>query len=479
MEDIVLSTATIAKFKDSLRGPVIQPQDAAFDEARQLYNAMIDKRPRMIALCADMADVIAAVNFGRDNGLLIAVRGGGHSGPGLGSCNDGLVIDLSAMKGVRVDPANRTVRVLAGCTQGDVDHATHAFGLAIPAGIVSTTGISGLTLGGGHGYLSRKHGLTIDNLLEADVVLADGRVVTASSTQHEDLFWALRGGGGNFGVVTSFLFRTHPVRMVYAGPIFWEVKQARHVMQWYRDFLPTAPEELCSFLGLKAVPSTQPFPRELWGRKIVTLISCYNGTPENGERAMQPIRQQLPGAILDGVGPMPFPVIQSLFDALLPKGLQWYWKGAFVKELPDVAIDAHLDYAARSPSELSVMHLYPVDGAVQGVPSDATAWHARDATWSMVIAGIDPDPKQAAALRSWGRSYWEAVQPYGTGGGYVNFMMDDEGEARLRATYGDNFERLVALKTKFDPDNLFRCNQNIQPQKLASVSAGHVTRVAW
>ena len=365
--------ATMANFKASLRGQAIEPQDQSYDEARTLYNGMIDKRPRVIARCADVADVINAVNFGRDNNLLIAIRGGGHNGPGLGSCDDGLVIDLSAMKGVRVDPGSRTVRAGAGCTQGDVDHACHAFGLAVPAGIVSTTGLAGLTLGGGTGYLTRKCGLTIDNLMEADVVLADGRSVTASSSQNEDLFWGLRGGGGNFGVVTSFVFRAHPVSMVLAGPMFWEIKHARQIMQWYRDFLPKAPLELCTFLGLKTVPSTEPFPKDIWGKKIVALISCYNGSAEDGQKAIQPIRSELPVPILDWVGPMPFPAIQSMFDPLLPKGLQWYWKGAYVKELPDRAIDVHLEYAMEAPSELSLMHLYPIDGAVHRIGKDETA----------------------------------------------------------------------------------------------------------
>ena len=461
----MLSDAGIAKFKADLRGQLIEPQDQGYDDARALYNGMIDKRPRMIVRCANAADVISAVNFGRDNNLLIAIRGGGHNGPGLGSCDDGLVIDLSAMKGVRVDPASRTVRVAPGCTQGDVEHATHAFGLAVPAGIVSTTGIAGLTLGGGTGYLTRKHGLTIDNLIEADVVLADGRFVTASGTENQDLFWALRGGGGNFGVVTSFLFRAHPASMVYAGPIMWEIKHARQVMQWYRDFLPKAPVELCSFLGVKTVPSTEPFPKEIWGKKIVTLISCYNGSAEDGEKAFAPIRKELPAAILDWAGPMPFPAIQSLFDGLLPKGLQWYWKGAYVKELPDKAIDVHLEYAMEAPSELSLVHLYPIDGAVHRVGKDETAWSCRDATWSMVIAAIDPDPAKAGALKRWGRAYWEAVNPFTTGGGYVNFMMGDEGDARLKATYGGNFDRLTAAKRKYDPNNLFRVNQNIAPMK--------------
>jgi len=397
----MVTDAAIAKFKESLRGQLLQSKDEEYEKARKLYNGMIDKRPLMIARCVNAADVMTAVNFGRENGLLIAIRGGGHNGPGLGSCNDGLVIDLSFMKGVRVDPATRRVRVGAGCTQGDVDHATHAFGLAVPAGIVSTTGIGGLTLGGGHGYLTRNFGLTIDNLIEADVVLADGRFVTASDTQNNDLFWGLRGGGGNFGVVTSFVFRSHPVSLVHAGPIFWELKHARQIMQWYRQFLPTAPKELCSFIGLKTVPSTDPFPKEIWGKKIVALINCYNGTSADGEKAMKSIRDDLPPPILDWVGPMPFPALQGLFDPLLPKGLQWYWKGAFVKELPDPAIDAHLENIARAPSELSLMHLYPIDGAVHRVRKDETAWNARNATWSMVIAGIDPDPRTASSLRNW------------------------------------------------------------------------------
>ena len=454
---------TGTKFRASLRGTLIDRHDAAYDEARKLYNGMIDKRPRMIARCADVADVIAAVNFGRDHGLLIAIRGGGHNGPGLGSVDDGLVIDLSMIKSVRVDPASRTVRVGPGCTQGDVDHATHPFGLAVPAGIVSTTGIGGLTLGGGTGYLTRKYGLTIDNLLEADVVLADGNFVIASKTQDPDLFWALRGGGGNFGVVTSFLFQAHPAAMVYAGPIFWELKHARAIMQRYREFLPDAPEELGSFLGLKTVPSTEPFPRETWGKRICALISCYNGSAEDGERAMAPILEQLPAPMLNWMAIMPFPALQALFDPLLPKGLQWYWKGDFVNTLPDEAIDAHIAEAEQTPSELSLMHLYPIDGAVHRIGKNETAWNTRNATWSMVIAAIDPNPQKTGPLVRWGRTYWERVHTYNTAGGYVNFMMDDEGESRLKATYGDNYDRLATVKHKYDPANLFRVNQNIRP----------------
>jgi FAD/FMN-containing dehydrogenase len=449
--------------KQNLRGDLIRTGEPGYTEACQLYNGMIDKRPLMIVRCTDVADVIATVHFARDRGHLLAIRGGGHNGPGLGSCDGGVVIDLSMMKGVRVDPGTRLVRVGPGCTQGDMDHATHAFGLAVPAGIVSTTGVGGLTLGGGSGYLTRKYGLTIDNLVEADVVLADGRFVTANAAENADLFWGLRGGGGNFGVVTSFVFRAHPVSTVYAGPIFWDQARAREIMRWYRDFLPTAPPELCVFLGLKTVPSTTPFPENIWGRRICALICCYAGTQADGEAAMAAVRNALPAPLLDWMSQMPFPALQGLFDGLLPRGLQWYWKGDFVRELTDAAIEEHLRHAANTPSELSLMHLYPIDRAVHAVRPEETPWGARDATWSMVIAAIDPDPAKASALRKWAKVYWEGVHPHNLSGGYVNFMSDDEGEGRIKASYGANYERLVAVKRKFDPDNMFRVNQNISP----------------
>jgi FAD/FMN-containing dehydrogenase len=458
-----MNQETIEAFGAALRGPLIGRDSPDYEAACQLYNGMIDKRPLLIARCVDVADVITAVNFGRDNGLLLAIRGGGHNGPGLGSVDDGLVIDLSPMKGVRVDPVTRTVRAGPGCDQGDVDHATFPFGLAVPAGIVSTTGIAGLTLGGGTGYLTRKYGLTIDNLLEADVVLADGRFVTASKSRNPDLFWALRGGGGNFGVVTSFLFQAQPVGMVFAGPIFWPIEHAGAVMRHYRDFLPDAPEELGAFVGLKTVPSTAPFPEELWGRKICAVISSFNGSAADGQAAMAPLLDALPPPALDWRSEMPFPAMQALFDPLLPKGLQWYWKGDFVKELSDAAIETHIAQIAKAPSELSLMHLYPIDGAVHRVAESDTAWSARDATWSMVIAAIDPDPQMAGRLARWGRGYWEAVHPFNQSGAYVNFMMDDEGSGRVQASYGANYPRLAEVKRKYDPANLFRVNQNIPP----------------
>jgi FAD/FMN-containing dehydrogenase len=459
----MLSKTTIKNFEANLRGDVIQRSDERYEEARKLYNGMIDKRPLLIARCVDVADVTTAVNFGRDLDLLIAIRGGGHNGPGFGSCDNGLVIDLSMMKSVRVDSATGRVRVDPGCTSGDVDHATHAFGLAVPFGIVSTTGVAGLTLGGGTGYLTRKYGLTIDNLLEADVVLADGSFVTASQSLNPDLFWALRGGGGNFGVVTSFLFQAHPVSTVYAGPIFWDAAHARDVMRAYRDFLPTAPEELGAFVGLKTVLSTDPFPKDYWGRRACAVISSYNGGAEEGEKVMAQLLRSVPEPIFNWMGAMPFPAMQTLFDPFFPKGLQWYWKGDFVKSLPDEAIDAHIAQAAKAPSELSLMHLYPIDRAVHRVPKEATAWTAREATWSMVIAGIDSDAKQADALKTWGREYWKTVHRFNLEGAYVNFMMDDEAAGRVQATYGDNYKRLASVKAKYDPKNLFRVNQNIQP----------------
>lgn len=457
----MLGEKATEKFRESLRGDLIEKSDEDYDSARRVYNGMIDKHPYLIARCADVADVITAVNFGREKDMLVAIRGGGHNGGGLGVCDDGLVIDLSRMTGVRVDPKARTVRVGPGCMQGDGDHAAHPFGLAVPAGIVSTTGIAGLTLGGGHGYLSRKHGLTIDNLLEADVILADGSFVTASVRENEDLFWALRGGGGNFGVVTSFLFRAHPVSTVYAGPMFWNVEEARQVMEWYREFLPKAPEELFVFFGLKTVPLAPPFPEEIQGRNICALIWCYSGPLNRAEEAIRPVRE-LPPPIFEHVGPMPFPAIQSLFDPLLPPGLQWYWKGDFVRELTDEAIDIHIEYGSNPPSTASLMHLYPIDGEVQRIDEDATAWSYRDVTWSMVIAGIDPDPENAEKITTWAKDYWNTLRPHTAGGAYVNFMME-EGQERVQATYRKNYERLVSVKKKYDPNNFFRVNQNIRP----------------
>jgi hypothetical protein len=425
----------------------------------------------MIVRCADVADVIAAVNFARNQQMLLAVRSGGHNAAGLGVCDDGLVIDLSRMKGIRVDPVARTVRVEGGCTWGDVDHATHTFGLAVPTGIISTTGVGGLTLGGGLGHLTRRCGLTIDNLLAADMVLADGRFVTASGEENEDLFWAIRGGGGNFGVVTSFVFKAHPIHTDYAGPMLWELDQAAEVMKWYREFIVQAPEDINGFFAFMAVPPGPPFPKHLHGKTMCAIVWCCTGPIENVEGALKSIRS-LKAPALDLVGPVPHPALQSMFDALYPSGLQWYWKADFVNELSDEAIALHIKHGSNIPTPCSAMHLYPINGAAHRVGGSDTPWSFRNATWAQVIVGVDPDPANKNRITSWAKEYWAALHPYSAGGAYVNFMMD-EGEDRIRATYGGNYERLVAVKTKYDPLNLFRVNQNIKPMAGPSPESQH------
>ncbi len=450
----------IGRFAQGLRGEVIRATDPGYDEARKLYNAMIDKRPRLIVRCADAADVMASVNFARDHQLVLAIRGGGHNGAGLGSVDDGLLIDMSLIRGVRVDSKTSTVRVGAGCTTGEVDHATHAFGLAIPFGIISTTGVAGLTLSGGHGYLGRKYGLAADNLIEADVVLADGSFVVASETENADLLWALRGGGGNFGVVTSFLFRGNPAKMLYGGPLIFDLEDAAEVMRWYRDFQATAPEDFYIFLGLQSVPAGDPFPHELWNRKMCVLLVAHTGA--NAEAEVNAARAALPKPLIDWCGPIAYPALQAMFDPINPPGMQWYWKGDFVQDLPDAAIAAHVEHARKLPNSFSLMHLYPIDGAVHRKGKGDTAWNARGVTWSLVIAGIDPDPAGAGTVTKWARDYYAGVHPYNLQGAYPNFMMADEGE-RLKATFGDNFQRLQSIKKKYDPGNLFHVNHNIAP----------------
>jgi FAD/FMN-containing dehydrogenase len=458
-----ISEDAITAFAATLRGPLIRRGDAGYDAARSVYNAMIDKHPALIAQCRDVADVIAAVTFAREQDLLLAIRGGGHNGPGLGTVDDGLVIDLRLMHGVRVDPKARTARVEGGALLGDLHHATNAFGLATPSGIISTTGVGGITLGGGIGHLTRQLGLAIDNLLEADVVLADGRFVTASETEHPELFWALRGGGGNFGVVTSFLFKLHPLPNLTAGPMLWPLERSAEVLRWYREFITQAPETLNGFFAFLTVPAVAPFPEELWNQKMCGVVWAYTG--DAPEATFAPIRAQFGPPALDWVGPLSHPALNSLFDGLYPAGDQWYWKADFVTEIPDEAVDLHVQYAAQLPTGKSTMHLYPSDGVAGRVPKDATAWNYRDATWGMVIVGVSPDPADNPAMIAWTRAYWAALHPYSAGGAYINMMMDavDEGQDRVRAAYGAHYDRLAQIKATYDPTNLFRVNQNIQP----------------
>ncbi|MGB0096172.1 MAG: FAD-binding oxidoreductase [Solirubrobacteraceae bacterium] len=458
----VLAPEHTTQLEAQLRGAILRRTDPGYEQGRRLYNAMIDKRPALIVRCRDVADVIAAVGFARGEGLELAIRGGGHNGAGLGSVADGVVIDLTLMNGVRIDPEQRLATVEGGALIGDLDHATHTFGLATPTGVFSTTGIGGLTLGGGHGYLTRKYGLTIDNLVSADVVLADGSFITTSEQTHPDLFWALRGGGGNFGVVTSLTFRLHPVSMVVGGPTLWPLEAAPDVLSWYREFQPAAPEDLYGFFAFLTVPPAPPFPSELHLQKMCGIVWCHTGPPDKAERALSAATEPARPA-LHGPHELPYPALQSVFDALLPSGLQWYWRGDFVCELPDDAIARHVAFAERMPTPLSTMHLYPIDGAVHRAGPSDTAFGYRDANWSMVIGGIDPDPHNADLIRSWTVDYWQALHPYSAGGGYVNFMMD-EGQDRVRATYRENYDRLTEIKTAYDPDNLFHINQNITPR---------------
>jgi len=456
-----MNATEIQELRARFRGELITPGDAAYDGARKVYNGMIDKRPALIVRCADVADVMAGVKLAREKQMLLAVRGGGHNGPGLGVCDDGLVIDLSRLKGIRVDQQSRSVRVEGGCLWGEVDHATHPFGLAVPSGFLSTTGVGGLTLGGGIGYLSRSYGLTIDNLLGVDVVLADASLVTASAEENADLFWAVRGGGGNFGVVTSFLFRANPVGTVYGGPMFWPMDKGAEVLRFWRDFILEAPEDINGWFAFATVPPVPMFPAEHHLKKMCAVTWCYTGDLGKADEVFKPIRQFSPPA-MDFAGPIPFPALQSLFDGLYPAGLQWYWKTDFFQELSDKTIDLHLKYGERLPSPHSTMHLYPINGAAQRVGKGDTAFSSREANFAEVIVGVDPDPANNPRLMQWAKDYWLALHPFSAGGGYVNMMMD-EGEDTVKAAYRDNYARLAQAKRKYDPDNLFRVNQNIRP----------------
>ena len=451
----------VEQLKPQFRGPILTPSDEGYEAARKVYNGMIDKRPGAIARCLDVADVLAAVRAAREQDVLLAIRGGGHNAGGLGICDGGLVIDLSLMRSVRVKPSARTVRAEGGCTGGDVDHATHAFGMATPTGTIATTGVAGLTLGGGIGHLSRTYGLTIDNLLAVDMVLADGRFVTASAEENQDLYWAVRGGGGNFGVVTSFLFRLHPVKTVIAGPTFWPLDQTPQVMKAYREFIVQAPTDVSGFFAFLTVPPVPLFPESLHNRKMCAVVWCSTASPAKAEVATKAMRSVGKPA-LDHVGSMPFPALQRLFDPLYPTGLQWYWRADFFKEISDASIEVHLKHAEKLPTGHSTVHLYPINGTVHRVGSTDTAFSYRDCLLAGVIVGVDPDSKNKEKITNWTKTYFDAIHPHSAGGAYINFMME-ESQDRIKASFRDNYDRLASIKKKYDPTNFFRVNQNIKP----------------
>ncbi len=457
-----LTNDQIDGLRGQIHGDVIQPGDANYDEARTLYNVMIDKRPALVARCVDAADVIAAVRFANASGLEVAIRGGGHNVSGNAMADGGLTIDLSRMNHVRVDPARRTARVGGGALWRDVDHATHAFGLATPTGIIGTTGVGGLTLGGGFGHLSRSLGLSCDNLISADVVTASGELVTASETEHPDLFWALRGGGGNFGVVTSFEFQLHPVSTVYAGPIFYDVRHTEHLLRTFRDFMRDVPDEMSAFFSFHQGPPAPFIPEHLHFVPMTTIMVCYNGPVEQGEQMLRPLREAAP-PLVDLAGPMPMPAVNTMFDPIYAPGLHHYWKADYIPRLTDGMIPIHAKHGPIVPSLQSTMHLYPQTGAIQRVGKNDTAYSYRDVEYVHNIVAIDADPANMPRNMAWMQAYWEDLHPFTSGGAYVNFMMADESQDRVRATYRDNYDKLARVKREYDPENFFHLNQNIRP----------------
>lgn len=456
-----MDTTSLEALREGVRGTVIAPDDGGFDEARTVYNAMIDRRPAVVVRPANTGDVMTAVRFAAENGLTVATRGGGHSVPGFGTADDAVVVDLCDMRGVRVDPLSHTARVEGGATWGDLNAAAYPFGLATTGGIVSTTGVGGLTLGGGIGYLARGLGLSCDNLLSADVVVGDGTMHVASEKEDAELYWAIRGGGGNFGVATSFEFRMSPVGDIYGGPMFFELEHAEKLLRFYRDFIQDAPEQLGCFPAFQIAPPLPFIPEERHGEPFVAMVSCWAGPLDQGEKMLAPIRDVAP-VMAEMVGPMPYPALNSAFDPLVPPGLQHYWKANFVKELTDDAIAAHLEHGPKLPAVNSTMHIYPINGACHRVGAGDTAFGHRDATFATVIAGMWPEPAENEDNIGWVQDYYAATAPHSEPGGYVNFMAEDD-EGRVQDNYGGSYERLAAAKRRYDPDNLFRHNQNIPP----------------
>jgi len=451
--DTILESAVVQKFADGLRGRLVQSGDGGYDQARTVWNGMIDRRPALIARCAGPADIIASVHFARDHGLLVSVKGGGHNITGNAVCEGALMIDLSPMKGVRVDPAGRTARAEAGLTWGEYNRETQAFGLASTGGVVSTTGIAGLTLGGGLGWLMGKHGLSCDNLISADLVTADGALVTASAERNSDLFWGLLGGGGNFGVVTSFEYQLHPVGPVLAGMVIHPMARAKEVLRFYRDFCRGCPDEMLAAAALMTSHEGEP---------VAVIIASYIGDLADGERAMAPLRK-FGTPLADTIAPTSYVQLNTLFDAAVPYGgVQRYWKSSFLDELGDQLLDIMVTRAAKMLSPMSMVLFFHMHGAAARVDRDATAFGLRHDQWDYDVISQWNDPAETAGHIQWTRDYWTAVEPFASGEVYVNHL-DAEEATRIRAAYSGNYERLVALKNKYDPANLFRMNQNIRP----------------
>jgi FAD/FMN-containing dehydrogenase len=457
----------LADLRARFRGQLIEPRDEGYEEVRQIWNAMFDKKPALIARCACVEDVSVAIGFARENGLSLAVRGGGHNGSGSGSCDDGLLIDLSLMKAVSVDPATKLARVGGGATWADFDRAAQAYGLATPGGVVSATGVGGLTLSGGLGWIRGKHGLSLDNLVSVEIVTADGLVRTASERENSDLFWAARGGGGNFGVVTTFEFKVHPIgpTVMFLATVY-RAADAAKVMKSWRDFMATAPDEIGGALvEFSTIPEDPAYPKEAWNEKVMSLVSVWAGPAEEGERAVQPLRE-LATPLLDFSGQMSYCEVQSLYDPLFPKGThRAYFKSLYMDTLEDAAIDEIAPRAADRSSDRSLCSVWYMGGAIGRVPREATAFGDRSFRWMLSIDAIWSKPEDDATNLSWARGFWSDMRRWSNGRGYLNFAgLPEDGDALARRTYGPNYQRLAQIKAKYDPTNLFRLNQNIVPK---------------
>ena len=456
-----MTAETIAALRAEVTGTVIAPEDPTYEEARRVYNFMIDRRPAAVVLCSTAADVAALVRFAARTGTELAVRGGAHSVPGFGTADGAIVADLSGLSSVTVDAENRTARAGGGVTWGGFNEATAAHGLATTGGVISTTGIGGLTLGGGIGYLSRGYGLSCDNLISAQVVTADGQTVTASERDHPDLFWALRGGGGNFGVVTEFTFRLHPVAEIYGGPMFFELSDGPAILSYFDEFIRTAPREFGGFPAFQIAPPLPFVPEGRVGEPFVAVVACWTGSANDGEKILQGFRD-IATPVAEHIGAMPYADLNGAFDALVPRGLQHYWKAAFVGDLTEEAIRTLMEHGPRVPVVNSTVHLYPINAACHDVAADATAWGHRDATYAVVIAGMWPDPADNEANTQWVKDFDAAIAPHSQGGGYINFASADD-QSKVAENFGVNYPRLQEVKRRYDPDNLFHLNQNIRP----------------